>query len=1604
MFKYNFYKSFCVFLLLCGTVQLLGQKNITRPSIQGPDGYRVNSFSGSLFYERQDVKITSIGPDLDFKFGYSSSMRKKDAGFGYGWKLSYEVYYKVDTANTNVITVYGTEGGSKSFFLDGGNYTAEKSVFDELEEYEAGKFRMTSKEGTQYYFDNGNVQKLTALKDRCDNTLTLSYTDTLLTQVTDHTGRAIDLNWTAGRLTSISNNLFSPARVWTYEYDNGGNMLLFTNPLGHTIEYTYDEDHRLVLVVDENSTPTRIAYQNSGGVKKIASCDVSFSMTYNPSQMRTYMVQEVADQREITTYQFDDNGNVIEKYGNCCGFNIKYLYDEDKNITKREDGNSNAKLYSYDEKGNPLTKTDAAGNTEEFSYDDNYSQVLSHANSLGNQTLFTYDTKGNLTEVQRPLGITESFTYDSAGNILTETDGLGNTSTHVYNSYGYLIQTTFADNASISFTYDPVGNLLSGTDENGNTTTYTYNALNQLLNTTNALGHTTTLAYDAKGNLTTVTDPRGNTTAHEYDGLQNKIATTSPMGNTVAYTYNSKGKVSEVTDPMGNKTKYEYNYRGQLNAEIDALGYTKKYEYDAAGNKITEIDKRGNAHQYVYDSNNKLLQYTDPEGNGKSYTMDAAGNVVSVTDANGNVITIEYDALNRVVQETDAAGFTIQNTYNAVGRLLSRTDRNGNVLSYTYDARGRVLTGTNALGATTTYLYDNVGNLLQETNALGQTSSMTYNVLNQVVTATNALGETATYVYNAVGKDSISNMANGNVMTYVYDNSNRLISQSDQLGQFFEYTFDANGNVIAQQDANGSVNTMEYDAMNRLVLITSPLGSEVHRTYDADGNHISVTKANGALTQYIYDSKSRLVETINADGGSASYSFDAVGNMQSVLDQNGNLTSYSFDVNNRPVSISFPDGLSETFNYDPEGNMLSRTEKDGALIQYTYNGVGRMTSMSIPGEGPATYVYDILGNLTQAANDHATVAFVRDNSNRVVSETLNGKTTSYTFDDANNTQTTIYPNGTAVVTNFDVRSRPVNLEAGGTTLTDFTYNAGNNLISKNYGNGVNTNYTYNAHNRMTSIVTDPVSLLHIQYEYDAANNRTVENFLHAPDRSKKTNYNELCQVVGFERGAIVGDEIPSPYLNETFGYDLMHNRTNTSKNNTVTSYQVNTVNEYLVANSNSNITFSYSDKGEMTFDGTHNYVYNADSKLVGVDSDITYKYDPFGRRVQKNVAGVITNYYYDDKRVIEERNGSDQVVWNYYYPFNFDLLVASSNGSVRHYMHEDVLGSVLAVTDDAGNLVERYEYGAYGELSVFDANYTPVSGTQIDNHYYYSGAELDAETNLYNMKARHYHPAFGRFMQRDPLGYYDDLNMYQYAQSNPINLVDPSGLACRSATLEDLAKKFGLTNLKKKLDIKKRLKRATKKLPKVIGKPLRKLVKKLLKTFDPDLEVEGELCVSCCEETKKKNLNGSITVTAGGGVEVGSGDAIELEFDNAEIEIGGNLNLFVGGTLNLSIDACQNISGGGCLNVTGGGNIVAQVEDLSIPFFGLEIEAGGNAELTTTLSVCVECTSSGCKPKVDFCSHITGAVFLMTKIKGVDVITPVYEPFEPIGGCLSDIF
>jgi len=237
---------------------------------------------------------------------------------------------------------------------------------------------------------------------------------------------------------------------------------------------------------------------------------------------------------------------------------------------------------------------------------------------------------------------------------------------------------------------------------------------------------------------------------------------------------------------------------------------------------------------------------------------------------------------------------------------------------------------------------------------------------------------------------------------------------------------------------------------------------------------------------------------------------------------------------------------------------------------------------------------------------------------------------------------------------------------------------------------------------------------------------------------------------------------------------------------------------------------TYDDAGNMTSGPApgaetteYKFVYDAWNRLVkvtdsaGTTTIAEYRYDGLGRRIAKLVPNGEnwdrTDYHYNEAwQCLEQRYGQGraketvpdtpnvQYLWDVRYVDAPVLRWRSVSGTLDEtlYYCNDANMNVTALIDpDSGEAVERYVYDAYGKATVCDEDWTPRQGntSAYASEILYSGYRFDAETGLYQVRFRYYHPTLGRWMQRDPKGHVDGMGMYEYVQSCPPSKCDPTG-------------------------------------------------------------------------------------------------------------------------------------------------------------------------------------------------------------------------------------
>lgn len=185
------------------------------------------------------------------------------------------------------------------------------------------------------------------------------------------------------------------------------------------------------------------------------------------------------------------------------------------------------------------------------------------------------------------------------------------------------------------------------------------------------------------------------------------------------------------------------------------------------------------------------------------------------------------------------------------------------------------------------------------------------------------------------------------------------------------------------------------------------------------------------------------------------------------------------------------------------------------------------------------------------------------------------------------------------------------------------------------------------------------------------------------------------------------------------------------------------------------------------------------SSLQTDDSDISYKYNADGVRIEKSVGTEKISYIVDGTLVLSEKHSDGKRLYFYYDPagnvLGFEYYESENDSTPDMYYYvKNAQGDVIGIIDNTGATVVKYSYNAWGKiLSVTDNDIAQINPFRYRSYYY------DNETGFYLTGTRYYDPEIGRFINAD--GYVSTgqgilgTNMFAYCGNNPIIRADPSG-------------------------------------------------------------------------------------------------------------------------------------------------------------------------------------------------------------------------------------
>ena len=468
-----------------------------------------------------------------------------------------------------------------------------------------------------------------------------------------------------------------------------------------------------------------------------------------------------------------------------------------------------------------------------------------------------------------------------------------------------------------------------------------------------------------------------------------------------------------------------------------------------------------------------------------------------------------------------------------------------------------------------------------------------------------------------------------------------------------------------------------------------------------------------------------------------------------------------------------------------------REYQAGAGASYTYDKLNRLTQVTLPDSGTVVYTYDATtGDLTNVAGPNIGYTFSYDTMGRMTSVTdTRGYTLAYAYNALGQRTLLTLPGSQTIAYGYDTGNRLSTLGTGAGIFT-FSYDTKGRRSALAYPNGITSTYSYDNADQLTGLVHAATSGDILNIAYPSLDN--IGNRIQRSEDSVTTSYSydDPYRVL----------TATNTNATEAFTYDAVGNRLTGP-----TSGDAYTYNDAHQLTQAGTASYTYDSNGnQLTRDGWSQQ-WDAQNRLIqlqssdGVDT-ITFKYDPFNRRIEKQhvetLAGVTTitttQYVYDGEDIVlqlqtvADNDGTTTTTKTHFnHGPGIDEPLAMVEGGDKYYYHADGLGSIVAITDDARNVVQKYSYGSFGTPTPTDPDFIQP--------YTFTGREWDDEAELYFYRARYYDPSVGRFISKDPIAirgniYNQGVNVtffqyvsavttpYLYTENNPLNFIDPTGL------------------------------------------------------------------------------------------------------------------------------------------------------------------------------------------------------------------------------------
>ncbi len=663
---------------------------------------------------------------------------------------------------------------------------------------------------------------------------------------------------------------------------------------------------------------------------------------------------------------------------------------------------------------------------------------------------------------------------------------------------------------------------------------------------------------------------------------------------------------------------------------------------------------------------------------------------------------------------------------------------------YSYDMLGRPLTVTKGDGGTASFTFSDLTSNATPLTVGTSSKVDTYNTLVNTVVL-DGLGRTTTTQLN-------SDPCGADLTDTTYDALGRksTLTNPYRLTDFCNVSTSTNGTTAYQ-----------YDALGRVKLVIAPDGSQVSTSYS--GNSVTVADPAGRQRRSVTDALGRIIQVFEDPSGlnyETDYTYDVLDNLTNVVQSGSRQRSFAYDSLSRLTGATNPESGTILYAYDSDGNLLTKYDARGVTATMTYDQLNRILTKTYndsPQTPSASFVYDVsnlwggtqtntIGKLMEESTGTGTIAtvFNYDSMGRVTlaNHCLPAvcKGLGYGYNFLGDVAHFSNDNGLDLYQTFDPAGRVTQVTSAGmatvpTTLaTTSSFTPAGAISQMTYGNGLVEASVYNNRLQPTQLRTylpgtgggcgevcggggndgpppsPDTDILNLSYGYATSagtNNGNVTSLTSTATQvfMRTYTYDSLNRL-----STMSSPDDASGCYGLSWTYDAWGNRPTQSATGGSGSACPQPNHGVLPNNRLTDSGFSYDTAGNMTGDGHHTYMYDAENHLMQVDGALgncstataCYIYDARGARVEKITSAGKIDYLRDlwGNVAVEWETGLNGYTgWGNGYIYANGQLLAEYEGATTYFVHKDHLGSTRVMTNISGGVTNSMDYFPYGEIS-----------------------------------------------------------------------------------------------------------------------------------------------------------------------------------------------------------------------------------------------------------------------------------------------------------------